>query len=539
MHRLSYLYQRHHRKSKHILPVIITSNNMNTAARDTEGRREIEAAKQRLASAKAHASFVTKTLETAKSTVETAHTSLLTAKANVDTTKAALETAKAIADSTMKTFVTTKSVMTAAKRNRDDIQSQLQRSNKEVEDAQKFLAEAEKRWEVIDVDAEEGESTQNSKKRKVSLSPQANNNNVGTTSQPSNSQTFICVNSSHISEIEVTGAGELVANGTYKLYGSLLNGCPCFVKECRKYMLYYVTENESWAIAIPGVKILYLARKQNNKEMLPLASWNSADGSASSAPKILVRQVSNATQSSTAVARGNNQAMDLTNNSEQVSSIASLVDIVKIVVEGCGMDVVNGAYMRVEGVTHNDDPVYIQPGYSTDWAIFRGRRRSWCIGRWNCFDSSPGTLYYESPSSITGNGWVTSHRGASPAPTCRLLSAASITNRSSNIIAQLNTLDEIIVTSKKNEDDEVNGTYKRSSNRGDLPSFVRQGSYQGQSETFVLYHDKAHYRGSYQSSWIIGIPSKPLRLYQSNLLAEETTLPPKSGWRGEGIELQY
>jgi len=504
---------------------------MNTATRDTEGRREIEAAKQRLANAKSHASFVSTTLETANSAVDTAHASAVSARANVETTKAALETAKLIADSTMATFRTTKRVFMAAKKNRDDLQSQLQSSNKEVEDAQKFLAKAEKRWEVIDVDAEEGSSTQNSKKRKVSLSPQSNNNNVGNTSQPSNSQTFICINSSNITEIIVTGAGELVANGTYKLHGLPLNGCPCFTKDCRKYMIYYDGESESWAIAICGNKVLYCARRaQNNKEMLPLASWYSVYGSASPTPKLVARPVSN-----------NITAVDLANNSEQVSSSTSLDGIDKVVVEGCGMDVVNGAYMRLEGVTHNDAPVFIQPGYSTDWAIFRGRRRYWCIGRWNCFDSSPGTLYYESLSSITGNGWVTSDRGATPAPTCRLVSAASIANRLANIVAQLNTLDEIIVTNKKDEDDVVNGTYKRSGNRGDLPSFVRRGSYQRQSETFVLYHDKAHYRGSYQSSWIIGIPSKPRRLYQSELSVEETTLPPKSwlGSMGEGIELQY
>jgi len=513
---------------------------MNTATRDTEGRREIEAAKQRLANAKLHVSFVSTTLETAKVAAENARVTAISAKEQRIAITVALDKARKIEASTMENFV-------SAKKNREDIQSQLQSSNKEVEDAQKFLAEAEKRWEVIDVDAEEGESTQNSKKRKVSLSPESNNNNVlGNTSQPSNSQSPTTVDSSNIAEIEVIGAGELAVNGTYKLYGSPLNGCPCFVKECRKYMVYYVAESESWAIAIPGVKVLYCARKQNNKEMLPLASWYSADGSASSAPKILVRQVSNATQSSSAVARGNNQAAGLTNNGEQVSSSTYYYYYYydKVVVEGCGMDVVNGAYVRVEGLTHNAAPVFIQPGYGTNWAIFRKSTETnhWCIGRWNCFDSSPGTLYYESLNSITGNGWIlVSTSGATPAPTCRLVSATSIANRLANIMAQLNTIDEIIVTNKKDEDDEVNGTYKRSGNRGDLPSFVRRGSYRGQSETFVLYHDKAHYRGSNQSSWIIGIPSKPLRLYQSELSVEETTLPPKSwlGSMGEGIELQY
>ena len=36
------------------------------ATRDTEGRREIEAAKQRLASAKSHEKFISKSLQSAK-----------------------------------------------------------------------------------------------------------------------------------------------------------------------------------------------------------------------------------------------------------------------------------------------------------------------------------------------------------------------------------------------------------------------------------------------------------------------------------------
>jgi len=76
------------------------------ATQDTEGRREIETAKQRLASAKSHASFISKTEATAK---------------------------KMLAD----------------------IQLQAASSKKEVEDAKKFLAEAEKRWEVIAIDVDD------------------------------------------------------------------------------------------------------------------------------------------------------------------------------------------------------------------------------------------------------------------------------------------------------------------------------------------------------------------------------------------------
>ena len=113
------------------------------ATRDTEGRREIEAAKQRLSAAKSHDNFISKTLLSAKAAEETARKTLA-----------------------------------AAKKTREDIQLQVISSSKEVSDAKKFLAEAEKRWEVIEIDVSQ---TQNhyvgapkDKKRKVSVSPQGN-----------------------------------------------------------------------------------------------------------------------------------------------------------------------------------------------------------------------------------------------------------------------------------------------------------------------------------------------------------------------------
>jgi len=124
--------------------------------RGTEGRREIEAAKQRLSAAKSHDNFISKTLVSA-----------------------------------IATEVTAKMTLDNAKKNREDIEAQVKSSNKEVSDAKKFLAEAEKRWEVIEIDdsqtqnyyvgaPKDGDSS--NKKRKVSVSPQGNtasNNNIG------------------------------------------------------------------------------------------------------------------------------------------------------------------------------------------------------------------------------------------------------------------------------------------------------------------------------------------------------------------------
>jgi len=401
---------------------------MNTATRDTEGRREIEAVKQRLASAKSHASFVSTTFVTAKAAEEKAQVSVMTAKANVDKAKSALDSARKMADTTVSNLKT-------SKKTREDVQSQLQRSNKEVEDAEKFLADAEKRWEVIDVDESDTQQKTSSKnkKRKVSTSPQGNNN--------------------------AASAGQQNAAA----------------------------------------------------------------------------------------------AVDLTNdnNIAEAEAVASLEGINKIIVQGLDryLSYMNGSYNRTP-VMYNGAQLYIQHLNGTDLAIYRrsfgttGSSFCWAIGYWHGYVPSgssvgyPGRVYYTSLNKITGNDWVGSDRGESSL-TCRLISDASIANRLANIIAQLNSTNEIVIANKNKKDDKINGTYKRSGTRGGLPSFARRGSYRGKSEKFVLYHDKLHSQGSCQSSWIIGIPSVPRRLYQSKMLDEEMTLPPKSGWRNAGIELQY
>ena len=117
------------------------------ATRDSEGRREIEAARQRLSAAKSHASFISKAEDTAKQMFDT------------------------------------------AKKNLEEIQLQAVSSKKEVEDAQKLLKEAEKRWEVIeiDLDDQEGNTSSTNKKRKLSVvSPQGSDNN-NNTNQTTNS----------------------------------------------------------------------------------------------------------------------------------------------------------------------------------------------------------------------------------------------------------------------------------------------------------------------------------------------------------------
>jgi len=144
-------------------------------------------------------------------------------------------------------------------------------AEKEVKDAQDMLSKAEKRWEVIDIDNEPDLSSVqnegNSKKRKVSLSPQNNNNNnenaivsrhnqnkstSSTTAAavPQNNTTSLsninsgrgvgrfARNNSTISsnnneyKIEVTGCGISELNGTYtQNIGVTHDNCPVYTRK--------------------------------------------------------------------------------------------------------------------------------------------------------------------------------------------------------------------------------------------------------------------------------------------------------------------
>ena len=101
----------------------------------SEGSREIEAARKRLAAAKTQASAASKNMQSVEEII---------AKM--------LEGAKQMSDT----------------------------AEKEVKEAEAMLEDAEKRWEVIEIDADTTDSKNETckKKRKVSLSPQAGRNNI-------------------------------------------------------------------------------------------------------------------------------------------------------------------------------------------------------------------------------------------------------------------------------------------------------------------------------------------------------------------------
>ena len=92
-------------------------------------------------------------------------------------------------------------------------------AEKEVKDAQEMLDKVEKRWEVIDIDNEaidiSVQNEGNSKKRKVSLSPQS----IGASSNRNDSITSAAVSSaSHTTNNNTISSATLTSNGISKMY---------------------------------------------------------------------------------------------------------------------------------------------------------------------------------------------------------------------------------------------------------------------------------------------------------------------------------
>jgi len=251
------------------------------ATRDTEGRREIEAAKQRLSIAKSHKTFLSKTLVSAKAAEDTA-----------------------------------KKAWKRAKRAREEIQAQATSSDKEVSDAQKFLAEAEKRWEVISIDIDDDtskkdkESSSNkNKKRKYDHTKDNNTtddqiNNVIEQS-PTVTRPVVTVNNidsnrpDNVSEIIIQNCGTSSVNGTYK-NDIDRHGCISFVKIGGTYAIYQ--HDNFWYISYwlgshESSMIYYRTnRKLNGFMSLMHAEWFQIKGRAP-LPKLHLRSATGLTAS--------------------------------------------------------------------------------------------------------------------------------------------------------------------------------------------------------------------------------------------------
>jgi len=210
------------------------------ATRDTEGRREIEAAKQRLSAAKSHVTFLSKTLATAQASEDAA-----------------------------------KKAWKKAKKNREDIQAQAADSKKELAEAKKFLAEAEQRWEVISIDDDDDDDDT----PQMSPREKGNDNNndddddevITLSDSPPRDLGRSSVWDSIFREaatkhITVQGCGTSTVNGIYTKTGTLCEGSPTYSKQglyngdsevivifCRKML----SGNKFWYIGISGKPVLF------------------------------------------------------------------------------------------------------------------------------------------------------------------------------------------------------------------------------------------------------------------------------------------
>ena len=240
------------------------------ASRDIGGRREIEAAKQRLSAAKSHDNFISKTL--------------LSAKAAVVSAKAAEGAAR--------------KMLTEAKKNREDLEAhreeievQATSSKKDLSNAQKFLDDVEKRWEVIAIDIDDDapkdgkESGNKNKKRKASASPQGDASLTQQGNQSSNENTDETVPTSidDVKSIIVSGCGTAEANGTYKRYGAFRDS-PCFIKVGQfqgKTVQYELKRpDDYWYIGVfsdagisGGSKTFYRSMNRTFSDEPPPTSW--------------------------------------------------------------------------------------------------------------------------------------------------------------------------------------------------------------------------------------------------------------------------
>ena len=284
----------------------------------SEGSREIESMKQRLAAAKAQASSAQAQVVSTSQMMNAAHHMLETAKKNHHNA--------------------TKNYATAQKNMED--------SQKEVKVVEALLKEAEKRWEVIDVDAIDSPNKASRKKKRkvssdgndavangaataprrstrsssitsaygsgalsvVSTATATPSSNAGSNSAPIVSNANVANNDATIQqaavirEVKVEGCGISEANGTYKrVEGRERNDAPIFrqrgewegvlvdfvlLKSLNESSVWYLSvwKNDFYDTSIP-YKYLYNARGSESCQMPPGNGWGVSSAGKDPAPK--------------------------------------------------------------------------------------------------------------------------------------------------------------------------------------------------------------------------------------------------------------
>lgn len=267
----------------------------------SEGTREIEAAKRRLAAAKTQRLSASRMIASANKLAESAREMMKAAKKMAST----------------------------AEQNKTAAQSLLESSSKEVDEAEAFMKVAENRWEVIDVDVDDSPKTINRKRKRrnavISAEGAANiglaertvhrpdnvnvrspQTSVGTTaSTPSPNCAVQTANnddsSNDVNTIIVEGSGALEVNGSYERISTTIYGFACFARAGRwrgnaeDFAIFHHSSNY-WFIGLwkgdvnTGIgyssATLYRTMSTTESELPSKSGWMSVGGGISPAPKL-------------------------------------------------------------------------------------------------------------------------------------------------------------------------------------------------------------------------------------------------------------
>lgn len=308
-------------------------------------------------------------------------------------------------------------------------------ANEEVKEAETMLKDAEKRWEVIDIEQEPDDShkkNDSNKRRKVSVSPQTNNNNAQSVgvdrlgSANSTADSAITSSSSNeVDQIIVSGCGTSQFNGVYNL-----------VSGFRQYDAPVYTKKE-WGPSKDCVIYRGFNTCRGQVDWY-IGHWNGDVKTGSGEPHCRPLY-------------GNfNQRCDIPPEREwQILNCSTEVAIpicrpatTQFIIEGCGTAELNGTYNKVLASerfnTYKDAPVYrkrgVWKGKDVTFSIFRqtyfsfpsGWMGSWYIGH----GLETGTLVRMFDANEIEelvppqNGWhlataASREGGVYPAPTCR------------------------------------------------------------------------------------------------------------------------
>jgi len=323
---------------------------------NTEGRREIEAIKQRLSAAKSQVSTATNNVASTKAMatkmIESAQTMSDMAEKEVKEIEYTLKKAKDKAKE-MKDALNNVKSMTQS--NIDTMQSQLETSKKELNDVEKLLTEAEQRA------TQEAEGSSN-KRRKIS--PQTISSGITVKMEEDNDYDKETDNEEEPDYNNIT------------------------VKMEQDSDHHYDDETD----------------KEDDDEEYEIANQtnNSAANSKTNAAS------SNSNTGSSELNNGMNSATGSTNNQE-----AAIGQINQVIVEGWANSNCNGTYTKIVGQTHDGAPVYCN---SKGKVIYRNSMimgpNNWFISDWNGSDSSiEGCHYCGSPNYADNmtpptSGWV-------------------------------------------------------------------------------------------------------------------------------------